>query len=109
MVMISSLVPERRSLSPLEYRVVDDDLAIPFRGYSARTGNPPAPVPDVPPSAPAAKNYQAAVKLDIDAISAHTKRQERIATSNGAAEPPAPGVIRKTTTRSVRRISSDRR
>jgi hypothetical protein len=47
-------------------------------------------VPDVPPSAPAAKNYQAAVKLDIDALSARTKRQERIATSNGAAKPPAP-------------------
>src|SRR5262245_33853530 len=44
------------------------------------------------PSAPVARNYDAAVRLDVDALRARTKR---IAASNGAAEPQA-RVIRKT-------------
>jgi hypothetical protein len=43
----------------------------------------------VPPSAPAAKNYQAAVQLDVDALRARSKRPE------ASAEPQA-RVIRKT-------------
>jgi hypothetical protein len=54
------------------------------------------------------KNYEAAVRLDVDALCARAKRPERLAALDGAAESPA-GVIRKTTARPVRRVSSVRR
>jgi len=59
---------------------------------SAAGSIPSAPGPAVSPSAPVARNYDAAVRLDVDALRARTKR---IAASNGAAEPQA-RVIRKT-------------
>jgi hypothetical protein len=78
---------------------------------SAAGSIPTAPVPDVPPSAPAAKNYRAAVQLDVDALRVRTKRSERLASLDGAAEPCEPRVVRKTRAnglqRPVRRI--DRR
>src|SRR5262249_25099870 len=46
---------------------------------SAAGSIPAAPTPLVPPSAPAAaKNYQAAVQLDVDALRVRTKRSERL-------------------------------
>src|SRR5215831_18441937 len=59
---------------------------------SAAGSIPAAPTPSVPPSAPAAKNYQAAVQLDVDALRARTKRPEHAAL-DGAAEPRV--VVRK--------------
>jgi HK97 family phage portal protein len=56
---------------------------------SAAGSIPTAPGPAVSPSAPVARNYDAAVKLDIDALRARTKRPE------ASAEPQA-RVIRKT-------------
>jgi HK97 family phage portal protein len=58
---------------------------------SAAGSIPAAPTPLVPPSAPAAKNYQAAVQLDVEALRARTKRSERFASLDGAAEPREPG------------------
>jgi hypothetical protein len=71
---------------------------------SAAGSIPTAPVPDVPPSAPAAKNYQAAVQLDVEALRARsTKRPEHIAAFDGAAEPPEPRVIRKVRANALQR------
>jgi HK97 family phage portal protein len=58
---------------------------------SAAGSIPTAPGPAVSPSAPVARNYDAAVQLEVDALRTRTKR---IAASNGAAEPQA-RVIRK--------------
>jgi HK97 family phage portal protein len=60
---------------------------------SAAASIPPAPGPEAQPSAPAAKSYQAAVQADVEALSARTKRPERVATLDGAVESR---VIRKT-------------
>jgi HK97 family phage portal protein len=63
---------------------------------------PTAPTPAVPTSAPTARNYKAAVRLDIDALRARTKRREHVATLDGAAEPGA-RVIRKTRENALQR------
>jgi HK97 family phage portal protein len=79
---------------------------------SAAGSIPSAPTPAVPPSAPAARNYDAAVRLDVEALRARTKRPERIAAFDGAAEPPEPRVVRKTRANGLQRpvaIYSDRR
>ena len=55
---------------------------------SAAGSIPTAPGPAVSPSAPVARNYDAAVRLDVDALKARTKRPE------ASAEPQA-RVIRK--------------
>jgi HK97 family phage portal protein len=107
--------------SPNEARAAEDLDAVPHGDeprvqaqvvpLSAAGSIPSAPGPAVPPSAPAAKNYQAAVQLDVDALRARTKRPERVAALDGAAEPREPRVIRDTRMnglqRPVRRI--DRR
>jgi len=67
---------------------------------------PAAPTPAVPPSAPVAKNYQAAVQLDVDALRARTKRPERIAAFDGAAEPREPRVIRKVRANGLQRSAA---
>jgi hypothetical protein len=64
---------------------------------SAAGSIPTTPVPDVPPSAPAAKNYRAAVQLDVDALVARSKRPE------ASAEPQA-HVIRKTRDNALLRL-----
>jgi hypothetical protein len=56
---------------------------------SAAGSIPTAPGPAVSPSAPVARNYDAAVRLDVDALRARTRRPE------ASAEPQA-RVIRKT-------------
>jgi hypothetical protein len=76
---------------------------------SAAGSIPAAPTPLVPPSAPAAKNYQAAVQLDVEALRARTKRSERFASLDGAAEPREPGVIRKTRENALQRPAGDSR
>src|SRR5262249_19787692 len=88
--------------SPNEARAAEDLDAVPYGDeprvqqrvvpLSAAGSIPPAPGPETPASAPAAKNYQAAVQLDVEALRARTKRPERVAAFNGAAEPR---VIRK--------------
>jgi HK97 family phage portal protein len=85
--------------SPNEARAAEDLDAVPYGDeprvqaqvipLSAAGSIPAAPTPLVPPSAPAAKNYQAAVQLDVDALRARSKRPE------ASAEPQA-RVIRKT-------------
>src|SRR5499427_1079673 len=90
--------------SPNEARAAEDLDAVPYGDeprvqaqvipLSAAGSIPAAPTPLVPPSAPAAKNYQAAVQLDVEALRARTKRSERFASLDGAAEPREPGVIR---------------
>jgi hypothetical protein len=92
--------------SPNEARAAEDLDAVPYGDeprcqaqvvpLSAAGSIPTAPVPAVSPSAPAARNYQAAVQLDVAALRARTKRPERIAAFDGAAEPGEPRVIRKT-------------
>lgn len=62
---------------------------------SAAGAIPTTPAAAVSPSAQAVKSYQAAVQLDVDALRARTKRPERVAALDGAAEPGA-RVIRKT-------------
>jgi HK97 family phage portal protein len=59
-------------------------------------GAVPAP-PAAPPAAgqPARANYQAAVRLDIEALQARARRPERIAASDGAVEASEPRVVRK--------------
>jgi len=90
--------------SPNEARAAEDLDAVPH-GFeprlqaqvvplSAAGSISTAPAAPVSPSAPAVRNYQAAVQLDVDALTARAKRPERIAAFNGAAEPR--GVIRKT-------------
>jgi hypothetical protein len=96
--------------SPNEARAAEDLDAVPYGDeprvqaqvipLSAAGSIPAAPTPSVPPSAPAAKNYQAAVQLDVDALRARTKRPERVATLDGAAEPR---VIRKTRDNALQR------
>src|SRR5262249_43928345 len=72
--------------SPNEARAAEDLDAVPH-GFeprvqaqviplSAAGSIPSAPTPAVPSSAPVARNYDAAVRLDIDALRARTKRQE---------------------------------
>ena len=56
---------------------------------SAAGSIPTAPGPAVSPSAPVARNYDAAVRLDVDALRARTKRPE-------ASAQPQARVIRKT-------------
>src|SRR5215831_9534605 len=92
--------------SPNEARAAEDLDAVPH-GFeprvqaqviplSAAGSIPSAPVPDVPPSAPAvAKTYQATLQLDIEALRVRARRSDRIASFNGAAEPRDPRVIRK--------------
>ena len=85
--------------SPNEARAAEDLDAVPYGDeprvqqqvvpLSAVTSIPAAPGPAAPPSAPAAKNYQLAVQLDVDALTVRAKRRERI----DAAEPRT--VIRK--------------
>jgi hypothetical protein len=92
--------------SPNEARAAEDLDAVAFGDeprcqaqvvpLSAAGSIPTAPTPGVPPSAPAAKNYQAAVQLDIDALRARTKRPERVAAFDGAAGLGEPRVVRKT-------------
>jgi HK97 family phage portal protein len=87
--------------SPNEARASEDLAAVPYGDeprvqaqvipLSAAGSIPSAPTPAVPSSAPVARDYDAAVKLDVDALRTRTKR---IAASNGAAEPQA-RVIRK--------------
>jgi hypothetical protein len=103
--------------SPNEARASEDLDAVAFGDeprtqaqvvpLSAAGSIPAAPVP---PSAPAARNYDAAVRLDIEALRARAKRPERIAAFDGAAEPR---VIRKTRMNGLQRpvgpIASDRR
>jgi len=91
--------------SPNEARAAEDLDAVPYGDeprlqaqvvpLSAAGAIPTAPAAAISPSAPAAKNYQAAVQLDVDALVARSKRSERI-----KAEPR--GVIRKPTVRPVR-------
>jgi hypothetical protein len=106
--------------SPSEARAAEDLDAVAYGDeprvqaqiipLSAVGGIPSASIPPVPTSAPAARNYKAAVQLDIDALRARTKRQD-IAAFDG--EPPERGVIRKTRAnglqRPVRPAYSDRR
>jgi HK97 family phage portal protein len=91
--------------SPNEARAAEDLDAVAYGDeprvqaqmvqLSAVGGIPAAPTPTVPTSAPAARNYKAAVQLDVDALRARAKRPERLAALDGAAEPGA-RVIRKT-------------
>jgi phage portal protein BeeE len=70
---------------------------------SAAGSIPAAPTPLVPPSAPAAKNYQAAVQRDVEALMARAKRPEaRVAAFDGAEEPRKP-IIRKTRANGLQR------
>ena len=70
-------------------------------GLSAVGAIPTAPVPPAAPAAPAAvRNYQAAVQLDLEALTARAKRTEHPVASNGAA---GPGVVRKTKTNGLQR------
>src|SRR5262249_7087642 len=62
---------------------------------SAASSIPSAPTPAVPSSAPAARNYDAAVKLDVEALRMRVKRPERVAALDGAAELSEPRVVRK--------------
>src|SRR5262249_45032629 len=88
--------------SPNEARAAEDLAAVPYGDeprvqaqvipLSAAGSIPAAPTPLVPSSAPAAKNYQAAVQLDVEALRARSRRLERIAAFDGAAEPR---VVRK--------------
>jgi HK97 family phage portal protein len=92
--------------SPNEARAAEDLDAVPYGDeprvqaqvipLSAAGSIPAAPTPLVPPSAPAAKNYRAAVQLDVEALKARTRRPERSAALNGAVEPGEPRVVRKT-------------
>jgi hypothetical protein len=50
------------------------------------------------------KNYAVAVQLDIDALTARTKRTERFAAFDGAAKSREP-IIRKTITPPVRLLA----
>jgi HK97 family phage portal protein len=96
--------------SPNEARAAEDLDAVPYGDeprvqaqvvpLSAAGSIPSAPGPAVSPSAPVARNYDAAVRLDIDALRARTKRPERIA----AAEPQA-RVIRKTRENALQRLA----
>jgi phage portal protein BeeE len=96
--------------SPNEARAAEDLDAVQYGDeprvqqqvvpLSAAGSIPPAPGPAAPPSAPAAKNYQATVQLDVNALRARTKRPERVATLDGAAEPR---VIRKTRDNALQR------
>jgi len=70
---------------------------------SAAGSIPSAPTPAVPPSAPAAKNYQAAVQLDVEALTARAKRPERVTAFDGAAELGEPRVVRKTRENALQR------
>jgi HK97 family phage portal protein len=63
---------------------------------SAASSIPTAPGPAVSPSAPVARNYDAAVRLDIDALRARTKRPE-------ASAAPQARVIRKTRENALQR------
>jgi len=104
--------------SPNEARAAEDLDAVPHGDeprvqaqvvpLSAAGSIPSAPGPAVPPSAPAAKNYQAAVQLDVDALRARTKRPERVAALDGAAEPREPRVIRDTRMNGLQRRPADR-
>src|SRR5215469_13204606 len=104
--------------SPNEARAAEDLDAVPHGDeprvqaqvipLSAAGSIPAAPTPLVPPSAPAAKNYQAAVQLDVDALRARTKRPERVAALDGAAEPREPRVIRDTRMNGLQRRPADR-
>ena len=91
--------------SPNEARAAEDLDAVPWGDeprvqqqvvpLSAVANISAAPGPEAPPSAPGAKNYQAAVQLDVAALKARTKRPEHIATLDGAAEAREPRVVRK--------------
>jgi hypothetical protein len=92
--------------SPNEARAAEDLDAVPYGDeprcqaqvvpLSAAGSIPTAPVPAVSPSAPAARNYDAAVRLDVEALTARARRPERVASFNRAAEPGEPRVVRKT-------------
>jgi hypothetical protein len=88
---------EARTAENLDAVADDDEPRVQAQviPLSAAGAIPTAPTPTVPSSAPAAaaKNYQAAVKLELDAMKARVKQGERPAVTNGAAEPD---VIRKT-------------
>jgi hypothetical protein len=98
--------------SPNEARAAEDLDAVPYGDeprvqaqmvqLSAIGGIPSASIPAVPTSAPAARNYKAAVQLDIEALRTHTKRGERVAAFDGAAE-PGERVIRKVRANGLRR------
>ena len=85
--------------SPNEARAAEDLDAVPYGDeprvqaqvipLSAAGSIPSAPTPAVPSSAPVARNYDAAVQADVDALKARRKRLE------ASAEPQA-RVIRKT-------------
>jgi hypothetical protein len=100
--------------SPNEARAAEDLDAVPYGDeprvqaqvipLSAAGSIPSAPTPAVPSSAPVARDYDAAVRLDVDALRARTKRPERIAALDGAAEPSA-RVIRKTRDNALLRAS----
>jgi HK97 family phage portal protein len=92
--------------SPNEARAAEDLDAVPYGDeprvqaqmvqLSAVGGIPAAPTPAVPPSAPVAKNFQAAVQVDVDALSLRSKRPECIAVTEprsranlGSLEKPA--------------------
>jgi HK97 family phage portal protein len=92
--------------SPNEARAAEGLDAVPFGDeprtqaqvvpLSAAGSIPSTPTPAVPPSAPVAKNFQAAVQLDVDALSVRTKRPECIAVTEprsranlGSLEKPA--------------------
>jgi HK97 family phage portal protein len=108
--------------SPNEARAFEDLPAVAYGDeprtqaqnvpLSAAANIPSMPAAVVPPSAPAARNYAAAVRLDVDALRARTKRPERIGALDGAAEPREP-IIRKTRANGlqqpVRPVASDRR
>jgi Phage portal protein len=89
--------------SPNEARAAEDLDAVPYGDeprlqaqvvpLSAAGAIPTAPAAAVAPSAPAAKNHQAAVQLDVDALTARSKRPERIAALDAAAGPREPGVM----------------
>jgi phage portal protein BeeE len=92
--------------SPNEARAAEDLDAVPYGDeprcqaqvvpLSAAGSIPTAPIPAVSPSAPAARNYDAAVRLDVEALTARARRPERVASFNRAAEPGEPRVVRKT-------------
>jgi hypothetical protein len=95
--------------APNEARAQEDLPAVPFGDeprvqaqvipLSAAGSIPTAPVPDVPPAAPAsAKTYRANVQSDLEALRAHARRPDKASSRElpkGGYIPPPPGVIRK--------------
>jgi HK97 family phage portal protein len=83
--------------SPNEARAAEDLDAVPYGDeprvqaqvipLSAAGSIPSAPTPAVPSSAPVARDYDAAVRLDVDALRARTRRPEASRGAAGACDP----------------------